>query len=189
MGCASTNKKECSELDWFELGRRDGASGYQDDQLKNKISICADEQREHISSLYHHGRGAGLTEFCNAENAFELGLSGATYRHVCPLETQELFLSNYKRGQEVLTLEKSNLIIDRKIRQLKQRLELTSLQDLVHAELKTKLGKLKKDAEGNRSEIAKLSGKSTDPLNNDPNFENPSFDLDMFLNPKLMIPH
>ena len=159
VNCAHVDAEKCAQLDWFELGRQDGASGAKIQKIETRIGICEADQQKAMSALYYHGRSAGLSEYCLSENAFELGTTGLGYDHVCPLESQDLFISSYQRGREVLELEKTNFQLKVRIKKLQSQLERKALEPKTRQSLLTLLDALSADAKDNKKRISLLTGK------------------------------
>ena len=121
--CSSVPSEKCQEADWYEIGRRDGALGTPLDQKNLEIpGLCHNSNEKFNEDLYINGRNAGLVEYCQPNNGFELGREGGNYRSVCPPEVEQKFLESYRRGQKVRKLQEANQDIDRKISSLYQQL-------------------------------------------------------------------
>jgi len=105
--CASKQERlaTCSGKDWYEIGRRDGIQGTPADRMQNYKRECGQGFGGEQESLYINGRNAGLVEYCDKSNAFDLGRMGVVYQNVCPAISEREFLKEYRRGQQARQLE------------------------------------------------------------------------------------
>lgn len=123
-GCASTNDRTaCDQKDWYELGRRDGSQGLPIDQIHQLRRDCGAKGRASWEAVYTNGRNAGLVEYCDPENAFEMGKMGISYMNVCPATIEPEFLRSYRRGQMARDLEVEIKTIDKQIQSVSQKIE------------------------------------------------------------------
>lgn len=103
IGCASSSstitRTNCTSMDWFEYGRRDGSRGAPKEQVDSYRQLCGSEFNGTSETLYVNGRNSGLVEYCTPQNGFELGKMGATYLYVCPSLMEPAFISEMRRGQ------------------------------------------------------------------------------------------
>jgi hypothetical protein len=136
------DKVACGQIDWYGLGETDGSQGLTMDQLKKHQAKC-DVLNGEWETTYINGRNSGLVEFCDAENAFELGRMNVAYMYVCPSTMEPEFLSAYRKGQETSQLETKTEELNLKIDQLYTR--LTEIDDdSEKIELNEELSSLKK---------------------------------------------
>ncbi len=91
------------------MGRRDGSQGRLANQIQDYAEQCKNAQTPPQVDLYLNGREAGLTDYCTSQNGFEAGRMGREYRHVCPENLEAKFLSGYRRGLKLRSLESQNL--------------------------------------------------------------------------------
>lgn len=104
-GCATSGKLPCHTTDWYELGRRDGASGNPESAIQKLKPACrTEEEKADAIALYESGRSLGLAEYCTESNGFEMGRIGQKYQQVCPTILEEAFLAGYKRGRKAAAL-------------------------------------------------------------------------------------
>lgn len=94
----------CQGLDWFEIGRRDGANGKTVNALNGHIDECKNGESPN-ADLYLNGRNAGLVDFCTSQSGFEFGRAGTPYMAVCPEHLEKRFLPGYEQGQRVFRQE------------------------------------------------------------------------------------
>ena len=104
-GCATLNENECRSVDWRELGRQDGAKGYESQRLGEHMGACGKFGIAPDADAYRAGREEGLRQYCTPENALHLGLSGSGYHQVCAGEVGEMFALTYNRGAALRTIQ------------------------------------------------------------------------------------
>ena len=100
-GCAAQRyitSVPCKGLDWFEIGRRDGAIGRPADTLERHIRDCERGELPN-ADLYLSGRNAGLVDYCTAQTGFDFGRAGTPYLLVCPEHLEKKFLPGYVTGR------------------------------------------------------------------------------------------
>jgi hypothetical protein len=90
-GCATLSQEECRRGDWFGLGVRDGLAGETRSRLSDHIKACFEYGIAINNQAYFAGREQGLHDYCRIDNAFDVGLSGRQYQHVCPPSIDGLF--------------------------------------------------------------------------------------------------
>lgn len=104
-GCATLDKSECQTVNWESIGFEDGTRGYEASRIGKHRSACA---KHHISpdlALYTNGRERGLEQYCRASVGYHTGLSGKSYKNVCPNASEQEFLSGYRYGQRIYKLK------------------------------------------------------------------------------------
>jgi hypothetical protein len=122
-GCASMSGQECLVADWEAIGYEDGARGAGGDRIGQHRKACAKHGVAPELQAYQAGREAGLREFCQPENGYNLGLRGASYAGVCPAELDIAFFAAYSDGKRLHDLRTSLGRIDGQIRAKEQRLD------------------------------------------------------------------
>src|SRR5690625_2734851 len=100
-GCATMSKGECLTANWYQIGRNDGARGYERARLYEHREACAEYGVTPRSTRYYKGRQAGLRAYCTPQNGFDEGRSGRTYRNVCPAKLEPAFLREYRQGRAI----------------------------------------------------------------------------------------
>ncbi len=118
IACGHTDKPaaNCQELDWYEIGRRDGSKGLDFAGHKEVKTVCAQSDHSTQEALYNNGFDSGIAQFCSPENAFEIGRSGQKLNNICPPMLKAAFAKRYEEGRRVEELTKMNHEIDRKLR-------------------------------------------------------------------------
>ena len=126
VGSALRPTPTCAKVDWYEIGRRDGAEGKVADENAATPKECARDLLQGESEAYENGWNAGVVEFCTASAGLEAGRSGQTYEQVCPTHLERGFLEGYRAGVRIHELEEKNVAISRRIDSLSQSLEKAS---------------------------------------------------------------
>ncbi|MGZ3724133.1 MAG: DUF2799 domain-containing protein, partial [Bdellovibrionales bacterium] len=160
-GCATVTKPAepekatCEQVDWYELGRRDGSQGTPTDRLTAHQKECAKNSNPEWETIYTNGRNAGLVEYCDPKNAYELGRMGVAYYYVCPSTVETPFLASYRQGQKAREIEIQNQKLDDQIDQLGQKL-VTSESSNEKKEINDQIEELKKARAKNDQELSKI---------------------------------
>lgn len=101
------NKNQCTQMDWFEIGRSDGVQGLQSMAYESKKDSCEgfskNEHEKYVAGWY-----AGVDEFCQGNHGFSYGRSGKKYLNICPPSREDNFLRHYRKGMKVFLYEKDN---------------------------------------------------------------------------------
>lgn len=90
-GCATIPEEQCASVDWFELGVKDGRTGYAPERLQQHREACAGVKVVPDEKRYVEGRRLGIAEYCRPENAAREGLAERTYRGVCDLTWERVY--------------------------------------------------------------------------------------------------
>ena len=113
VGCASMDRTECVNANWYAVGLEDGARGQPLERLGAHRRACAEYGVSPDAERYAAGRNEGLKSFCTYERGFAEGRSGHTNAGVCPATLAGGFQSGYQRGRELFLSEatvKSHLV-------------------------------------------------------------------------------
>lgn len=155
--CSSLKVEQasCEQADWYELGRRDGSQGSPSDRLNQQRKACGKSFRADWESMYINGRNAGLVEYCEPRNAYELGRMGVAYLYVCPSTVEPQFISAYRKGQTAHDLEIESKRLDMQIDQLAQKLLLAN-NKYDQKELSDEMSELKKVRAQKEKELSKI---------------------------------
>jgi hypothetical protein len=109
MSCAHkfSASENCNHRDWYELGRQDGSKGAKTAAFNHHARACKMIKKE-VVSLYKNGRTAGLSVYCQPQNAFEMGRLNQSYNFVCPRSLERAFINSYKQGKASFIKEQSS---------------------------------------------------------------------------------
>ncbi len=125
-GCAHAphTKEACQELDWYEMGRRDGSRGLADNSQRAVKVLCEDTDQSLSEALYQNGFDSGIAQFCTYPVAFEQGRRNQqSSSTTCPLFLRDEFVRGYNNGQKFTALQKNQKEIVRKIETIDQMLK------------------------------------------------------------------
>jgi len=122
-GGATVSQNQCIAADWQTLGYRDGVNGVRSSQLLKHQDACVEHGIIPDREGYMTGWNTGVREYCQPNNAFEIGELGGGHDNVCPNGMQTTFTTAYRQGRQLYLarVEISNL--ERTINAKEQRLE------------------------------------------------------------------
>lgn len=157
--CSTTSDKyTCENFDWYEIGRRDGASGTTLDRIEKYHNSCHSDFDTSAESMYRNGRNKGLVEYCSGRNGFELGRMRIKYNAVCPKTAESDFMKSYERGETARRLEVENQRLTAQIDEMTEQSNNTaSLSDEEKQKLSSDIESLKKQRAENDQEILRIS--------------------------------
>jgi hypothetical protein len=112
-GCASLDREDCVQADWYTIGLEDGARGRAVERLGDHRRACAEHRIVPNAERYMAGRNEGLKTFCTYERGYTEGRAGHSYAAACPQPTN--FLAGYNRGRELHALHRERDEIEREI--------------------------------------------------------------------------
>jgi hypothetical protein len=96
-GCATLSQEDCQRGDWYGVGMADGTAGEPASRFNEHVKACSEYGISIDNRQYLNGRAQGLIEYCHIENAFDTGLRGYRYQHVCP-SSIDSFFDRYNRS-------------------------------------------------------------------------------------------
>jgi hypothetical protein len=105
-GCASLSREQCLHGNWYSIGMADGRAGLPTERLDLHSRACSEYGIRVDTQQYLDGYAQGLGEYCRLENAFESGLQGRRYQHVCPPEIDALFDRYNRAAYEVYRIKR-----------------------------------------------------------------------------------
>jgi hypothetical protein len=97
-GCAGMDAEECASADWRAIGYEDGIQGQSAAAFGTHRKACAGHGVRADFDAYLAGRSEGVAQFCRPQNGYQLGLHGAPYGGICPLELEGRFLAAHADG-------------------------------------------------------------------------------------------
>jgi hypothetical protein len=105
-GCASMDKAQCDNADWYAIGMEDGAQGRPLQRLGDHRRACAEHGVQADAERYAAGRNEGLKSYCTYDRGYRTGRAGSAYNGVCPEPIARDFLAGYRHGREIYGLQK-----------------------------------------------------------------------------------
>lgn len=93
-GCTAGMEDLIANGDWYEIGYRDGIKGQQARSYRVLSKLGTVDR-----SQYDEGYLQGVSEYCNPNVAYQIGLSGQLYEGVCEgTEQAQKFRMEWQRG-------------------------------------------------------------------------------------------
>lgn len=94
VACTSSPQQLAQQGDWQQIGYQDGISGHTPRSFKALSSLGSVKQSD-----YDQGYLEGVTEYCNPDFAYQIGVSGQYYQGVCEgTEQAQKFRMEWQRG-------------------------------------------------------------------------------------------
>ncbi len=94
VGCSASVQQLADDNDWYQIGYRDG--------IKGSTSRSYDALKQYGDANivdYDQGYMEGVSEYCNPDFAYQIGLSGSYFEGVCEgTEDAQRFRMEWQRG-------------------------------------------------------------------------------------------
>lgn len=127
--CAHKEQKICQELDWYEIGRQDGASVKENKSRRPIAAVCEDSDQSLSEALYNNGFDSSIATRCTQKNGFALGIANEPPKaNLCPPLLHDEFLASYKQGQRYREIQNEKNNIQSKISNIESALKNSSLE-------------------------------------------------------------
>lgn len=126
-GCATLDRDECQNVNWYDLGASDGRQGEPVGRLDKHRKACAKYAIQPREAEYLDGRNVGLGEYCRLDNAFVSGLNGQSYQGVCPPSVDLTYRRYNAAAVEVYRLRGEIADVDDRLYDRERRLEAHDL--------------------------------------------------------------
>jgi hypothetical protein len=150
-GCASLDREDCLQADWYTIGLEDGARGRAVERLGDHRRACAEHRIVPNAERYMAGRNEGLKTFCTYERGYSEGRAAHSYAAACPEPTN--FLAGYNRGRELHGLYRERDEIDREIAKTRTALREGIPEPRARARAIERLEQLTREAEQMQTRI------------------------------------
>ena len=155
--CASTGNEVCQEVDWYEIGRKDGLKGLNGNGRSPVKVQCSDSDLSLSEAFYNNGFDAGVAQSCSPAYGFELGKTNRPINaSVCPPLMREPFQAAYGRGQRYSELEAISRDNRMRLGRLDQRIQDKSIDTLRRGLLKAEQLELQEKSKEIDRELASL---------------------------------
>ena len=163
-GCAHKGQRQvCQELDWYEIGRQDGAMAASEKPQRVVKAQCESSDESLAEALYNNGYDAAITESCTAQAGFDLGHSGRALVSYCPPYLRVDFEAAYGRGVRLAQIEKQHIEVSGRLLKLESLLSDKSIEvvrrGLINGE-KIQLSERKQSLESEMRSLRELLGSS-----------------------------
>jgi hypothetical protein len=153
---ATAPQAPCKNIDWFEAGRSEGTLGLPISRLDQHQKRCDQTPDKVNVEQYTVGRDAGLVEYCSPTVGMEAGRNDLTYKHVCPENLEKGFLTNYELGKKIRGLERDNVDLEERIRNLNR----LTLQNQKNDSLLIQIKQLRSLHSKNESDITDIEAQA-----------------------------
>ena len=155
--CASMDKPQCVNANWYAIGMEDGARGRTLDRLGERRRACAEHGVQPDAERYAAGRNEGLKSYCTYDQGFRAGRGGNAYNSVCPEPAARDFLAGYERGREIYGLQKRLDEVNADIKKTKASLAEPGLSPRARGQLAERLEDLTRESAYLEQQIARVS--------------------------------
>lgn len=127
-GCATISRQECQKGEWYSIGVASGRQGATNERLDKIKHDCHKHDVEVDTRRYLEGYAQGLIDYCQLDNAFDTGLRGEIYQHVCPPAIDAIFARYNKAATLVYYLRRHIVNLEIELSDKKYALENTELK-------------------------------------------------------------
>jgi hypothetical protein len=152
-GCATLSREDCLQGSWFNLGLRDGRAGATYNRLGQHQKACLEYGVSINTKHYNEGREQGLEDYCQIDNAVEMGLNGHRYQSVCPPEIHRVFQRYNQAAYDVYQCKEDLEKLDDKLYSKENKLLSSKLSDDERSKIRTKLRNLDRKRERLRDDL------------------------------------
>jgi len=155
--CASMDKAQCVNANWYAIGMEDGAQGRPLERLGERRRACAEHGVQPDAERYAAGRNEGLKSYCTYDRGFRVGRAGSTYASVCPEPSARDFLAGYQHGRELYGLQQRLDQVNADIRKTKSSLTEPGLSPRARSQLAERLEDLTRESAYLEQQVAQVS--------------------------------
>ncbi len=106
----------CNQMNWFELGRQDGARGAARISRNAEIKRCSTHASQQLEYEYDNGFEKGLLQYCSMEAGFLSAKLGEDLNlALCPWHVEKKRADGYGIGLKVKSIEQELILIEKNI--------------------------------------------------------------------------
>jgi len=156
-GCASMDRAQCVNANWYAIGMEDGAQGRPLQRLGEHRRACAEHGVQPDAERYAAGRNEGLKSYCTYDRGFRTGRAGSAYNGVCPEPAARDFLAGYQHGRELYGLQKRLDEVNADIKKTKASLAEPGLSPRARGQLAERLEDLTRESAYLEQQIARAA--------------------------------
>jgi hypothetical protein len=156
-GCASMDKPQCVNANWYAIGMEDGAQGRALQRLGDHRRACAEHGVQPDAERYAAGRNEGLKSYCTYDRGFRAGRAGNAYHSVCPEPAARDFLAGYQHGREVYGLQRRLDEVNTDIKKTKASLAEPGISPRARGQLAERLEDLTRESAYLEQQLAAAS--------------------------------
>ncbi len=99
--CATLDEKQCTSVDWRQLGEDNGAHGQPSDFVERHVDACSRYNLPVDRTSWREGWEVGIRRYCTPQNGLNEGRAGHSYAGSCPPEVAFGFEDAYRAGKAV----------------------------------------------------------------------------------------
>ncbi len=143
--CATLSQEDCMQGAWFELGLQDGRQGKTFKRLAKHQKSCTEYGIGIDREAYDAGRKQGLDDYCQLDNAVNIGLRGYRYQSVCPSEIHRTFLRHNQAAYDVYQGKKNLENVDNRLSYEEKSLLNTDLSDKKRSKIRVEIHDLDRE--------------------------------------------
>jgi len=158
-GCASMDKNQCQNANWYAIGLEDGGQGRTLDRLGERRRACAEFGVQPDGERYAAGRNEGLKSFCTYDRGYRVGRGGNAYNGVCPEPAATDFVAGYQRGREHYGMQKRLDEVNADIKKTKAGLSEPGVSPRTRGQLAERLEDLSREAQQLEQQIARANSR------------------------------
>ena len=155
-GCASLDKAECVNADWYAIGLEDGARGRAIERLGEHRRACAEHGVMPNPERWLAGRTEGLKSFCTFQRGYSNGRAGQPYADVCPADLVAAFSAGWRQGRDLYEINRQLASVQAEIRKSKEALKEGIRDPRQRAREVERLEALSREAENLEREISRF---------------------------------
>lgn len=159
FGCAhnAIANGPCQELDWYELGRADGAKGLITGNERTVKPVCPATDESLAEALYQNGFDNAISRYCTYRAGFNAGANNQTVdAERCPPLLRDDFSAGLSSGKRFAALQKNKKTIASQLQNLNVSLSNKSLALARRALLHGQKLKLEEKIHAVQREIASI---------------------------------
>ena len=151
--CATLSREECVQGSWYDLGLMDGRAGTTYKRLGNHQKACSEYGISLDHDEYKAGRTQGLDDYCQLDNAIEMGLKGHRYQSVCPSGVHRIFQRYNRAAYNVFENREALRKLDEELYKKEDWLLDTKLTDDKRSKIRKKIHHLDRKRQRLRDKI------------------------------------
>ena len=151
--CATLSREECVQGSWHSLGLQDGRAGATYKRLGEHQKACSEYGVRVDNEQYKAGRQQGLNDYCQLDNAIDMGLKGNRYQSVCPSDIHSDFKRHNRAAYDVYQRKEELEKLDKDLLNKESRLLSSKLTDDDRKKIRRKISDLDRKRQRLRDRI------------------------------------
>ncbi len=152
-GCATIAAEDCPRVDWYQLGRQDGAQGQPESRVHEHRRACRDVGVLPDERAWLTGRHEGLRSYCTLPTALREGSAGNAYQGVCQGPIDGPFREVHSAGYAVQQAGRRVREIETQISSRERDLRKDGLNDRDRDRIRSEIRDMDRRRESARSDL------------------------------------